>query len=112
MVEKDVFGYISRISGLSLTVSDLSILADCTECNPLAERINVNVIFDCLQSHNMILNNNEKRTDRKNQHCIDNDDDYFDQNNLNIELLSESALFALKHISGQIWRAADIAARY
>ena len=122
MVEKDVFGYISRISGLSLTVSDLNILSDCTDCCLMSERINVTVIFDCLKSNNTILSKNSQRDKQyQNYEENENENNYedgikyenenYDDNSLNIEFLSESALFALKHISNQIWRTADVAKR-
>ena len=114
MVEKDVFGYISRISGLSLTVSDLTVLADCTDCCLLSERINVNVIFDCLKSNNIILSKNS-RNGKYYQNYDENENNYenenYVENSLNIEYLSEPALFSLKHISSQIWRTADMAKR-
>ena len=118
MVEKDVFGYISRISGLSLTVSDLNILADCTDCCLMSERINVTVIFDCLKSNNTILSKNsrsDKRYQNHEENENENENNYenenYDDNSLDIEFLSESALFALKHISNQIWRTADTTKR-
>ena len=129
MVEKDVFGYISRISGMALTVSDLTILADCTDCHPLGERIKVDVILECIT-----INNEENGRERgsgggsgrergrgrgRGRGNNEDDDDYDDnddnnfnssnnlQNSLDLEVLSEPALFALKHISHQIWRTGD-----
>ena len=48
MVEKDVFGYISRVSGCALTEQDLATLADACDPHPLAERIRVDVVVEVL----------------------------------------------------------------
>lgn len=130
MVEKDVFGYISRISGMVLTDSDLTVLADCTDFNPIGERIKVDVVLECLNNYPVNNDIKKKKRDRNNNYD-DNDNDenekmkngYYDddnnyiapnnpENSLNIEVLSEPALFALKHISHQIWRTADTLKRY
>jgi hypothetical protein len=48
MVEKDIFGYIARVSGLSLTEEELSVLADATDPHPLAQRVRCDGVVEVL----------------------------------------------------------------
>lgn len=48
MVEKDVFATVLRNAGISLTEEDLAKLADATDCDPFAARIDCDVLLDLL----------------------------------------------------------------
>ena len=103
MVEKDVFGYISRISGMPLSTLELTILSDCTDIEPNSERIKIDVIFDVLSSKIITTEKNNKNNTVNN---------YKNNGNTRVDYehvlrsydLSESAVFALRHVSHQIWR--------
>jgi hypothetical protein len=103
MVEKDVFGYISRISGMPLSTLELTVLSDCTDVEPTSERIKIDVIFDVLNSKIITTEKNSKNyTQNNHQNNGNTRVDY--EHVLRTYDLSESAVFALRHVSHQIWR--------
>ena len=95
MVELDIFGAISKSCGLPLGDEELLILADATDCHPLANRIRADVVLECISYENSTSgkpSGGEEEEGKKatKKSILDQD-------------LSETAQFALKHIKDQIW---------
>lgn len=96
LVEKNVFGYISRISNVALTGFDLTVLSDNTDCDPCGDRISIQVVYDALRS---------ERSDSGQQHGALHREQEQNSKVLCPEEMSDAALCSLTHLAKQLSRS-------
>ena len=92
MVERNVFGYIARISNVALSGFDLTVLSDNTDCDPCGDRIGIQVVYDALRSENTDSAQRDGARHRGQVHS----------EVLCVEDLSEAALSSLTHLAKQL----------
>lgn len=96
LVEKNVFGYISRISNVALSGFDLTVLSDNTDCDPCGDRISIQVVYDALKS---------ERTDSGQRHGALHREQEQNSEVLCPEDMSDAALCSLTHLAKQLSRS-------
>ena len=90
-VEKEIFAYLTKITGIVLSSEDILKLADATDIYPQANRIKCNVILDAI-----IFDPDQLQLNKY-------DSDLTYSSTMKRQPLSEAGVFALNHIRQLLW---------